>query len=81
MRFQCISRDQSRAQFRKLPFRLIAEVSKKVFGDDKLKDRVAQKFEALIIEMALLGFVTEAWMGQRFSQQKRIAKFVTDSFL
>jgi hypothetical protein len=64
-----------------LPFRLIAEMSKKIFGDDKLKNCVAQKFQALIIEMALLGLVTETRMGQRFSKQKRIAKFVTDSFL
>jgi hypothetical protein len=81
VRFQCISRDQSRAQFRELPLRLVAEMSKKIFGDDKLQDRVAQEFQALIIEMSLLGLMAEARMGQRFGQQKRIAKFVTGSFL
>jgi hypothetical protein len=80
VRFQRISRDQPRTQLRQLSFRLIAKVSKKIFGNDQLQDRVAQKFQSLIIEMSLLGLMTETWMGQRFGEQKRIAKFVTDSF-
>ena len=54
-------------------------MSKKIFGDDQLKDRVSQKFQTLIIEMSLR-LVAETRMGQRLRQQKRIAKFVTDSF-
>jgi hypothetical protein len=52
----------------------------KIFGDHELKNRIAQKFETLIIKMPLLGFVTEAWMSQRFGQKQRIAKLITDSF-
>ena len=55
-------------------------MAEEIFGDDKLKDRVAQKFQALIIKMSLLGLVAETRMSQRFGEQKRIAKFVTDSF-
>ena len=55
-------------------------MSEKIFGDHELENRVAQKFETLIIEMPLLRFVTEAWMSQRFGQKQRIAKFVTNSF-
>src|SRR2546423_2418934 len=53
---------------------------KKIFRHHELEDRVAQKFQALIIKMSLLRFVAEARMGQRFGQQKRITKFVTGSF-
>src|SRR5258708_21674450 len=55
-------------------------MSKKIFRHHELQNRVAQKFQALIIKVSLLRFVAEARMGQRFGQQKRIAKFVTDSF-
>src|SRR6266702_1544275 len=53
---------------------------KKIFRNDELQDGVAQKFQPLIIEMALLSFVTEARVGQSFGEQEWIAEFVTDSF-
>src|SRR6266705_224829 len=80
MGFQCVTRDQARAQFRQLSLRLIAEMPKKIFRHHELQDRVAQKFQALIIKMTLLGLMAEARMGQRLGQQKWIAEFVTDSF-
>jgi hypothetical protein len=30
--------------------------------------------------MSLLGLMTEAWMGKRLGEEKRIPKFVTDAF-
>jgi ribosomal protein L39E len=46
-----------------------------------LQHCVAQKFQALIIEVIGLGLVPKARMGKRFRQQKRVPKFVTDAFL
>ena len=54
---------------------------KRCSRDDELQHGVAEKFQALIIEMMPLGFVAQAGMGQRFRQQKRIAKLVADAFL
>src|SRR5712692_10030462 len=78
--FQRFLRNQSRPQFRQLPFRLVAEMPKKMFGDNELKNGVAQKFKTLIVEMMLLCLVTETGMSQRLSQQKWIPEFVADSF-
>jgi hypothetical protein len=55
-------------------------MSKKIFRHDELEDRIAQEFQALIIEMSLLSLMTEAGMGQSLGQQERILEFVTDSF-
>lgn len=52
-----------------------------MLGHDELEDRIAEKFQALIIEMMPMRFVAEARMRQRFREQKRIAKFMSDSFL
>lgn len=38
--------------------------------DDQLQNGVAEKFQALIIEMMALGFVPQARVGQRFREQK-----------
>ena len=38
-------------------------MSEEIFGDDQLKDCVAQKFQPLIIKVSLLGFVAEARVG------------------
>jgi hypothetical protein len=45
----------------------------------QLQDRVAQKFQALIVKMVLLGLVSHAGMSERFRQQERIAEFVADT--
>jgi len=52
----------------------------KMLGDHQLKHRVAQKFQTLIIKMVLLRLVRQTRVRQRFRQQKRIAKLITDPF-
>ncbi len=52
-----------------------------MLGHNKLQDGVAQKLEALIIEMFPLRFMPDTGMRQRLRQQQRITKLVTDAFL
>src|SRR5436309_683010 len=51
-----------------------------LLSNDELEDSVAEKLQALIIEMIPLRFMAQARMCQCFRQQKRIAEFVTDAF-
>ncbi len=51
-----------------------------MLGHDELEHSIAQELEALIIKMMPLRFVAEAGMGQRFRQEKRVAKLMTDTF-
>ena len=54
---------------------------KEMFANHKLKDRVAEKFQTLIIKVIALCFVPQAGMRERFGQQKRIPEFVANTFL
>src|SRR5262249_49168043 len=58
--FERVARNQAGTQFGELPLRLIAEMSEKIFSDDELENCVAQKFQPLVIKMALLHFVAKA---------------------
>jgi len=51
-----------------------------MLGHDELEHGVAEKLKALIIEMMPMGLVPKTRMSQRFRQEKRIAKLVTDTF-
>jgi hypothetical protein len=50
-----------------------------MFGNDQLQDRVAQKFQTLVIEMVPVRLVPQARMRKGLSEEKRVPKFVTDS--
>jgi hypothetical protein len=52
-----------------------------MFGKDQLEHSVTEEFQALIVEMMPLGFVSKAGMRQGLRQQKRISKLVTDALL
>lgn len=56
-------------------------MSVKMFGNDELKNSVAEKFQALIIEPLPLRLVAHAGMSQRLGQKERIAEFVINAFL
>ena len=66
MFLQSVAGNQARPQLRQLSFRLGAKFAIEMFGDDELKNGVAQKFQALIIKMMLLRLVTETGMSERF---------------
>jgi hypothetical protein len=46
-----------------------------------LEHCIPEKFQTLIIEVITLSFVAEARVCQRFGEQKRVTKFVADTFL
>ena len=81
MFLQGVARDQARTEFGQLSFGFCMKMPEEMFGNDELKNGVAEKFQALIIEPLVLRFVAQAGMSQRFGQKERIAKFVIDAFL
>ena len=78
---QRFARDQPRAQLRQSTFSFPRKKCVEVRGDNELQHGVPKKFEALVIEMMPVRFVSETRVSQRLRQQKRIAEFVTDTFL
>src|SRR5439155_17295159 len=79
MQFQRLTRDHSCTQFSEAPFAGTGKMGVEMLGHHQLQYRISQKLQPLIIEMPPLRFVAEARMGQRFRQQKRVAKFILDS--
>src|SRR5439155_321764 len=57
------------------------KMSVEIFRYDKLKDSIAQKFQALIVLVIALFFVTETGMSQSLFEQGRIAKLVAETSL
>jgi hypothetical protein len=51
-----------------------------MLSDDELKDRIAQEFQPLIIEMSAVRLVPQTRVRERFRQQQRIAELVADAF-
>src|SRR2546430_8568295 len=64
MRLERLPRNQARAQFRERSFLFPWKMSVEIFRYDKLKDSIAQKFQALIVLVIALFFVTETGMSQ-----------------
>ena len=50
-----------------------------MLGYYQLEDGVTQKFKALIIEVLLLFFVSDARMSEGLRQEMRISKLITDA--
>jgi len=80
MCFQGVTRNKAGAQLGQLTFGFVLELREEVLRNHHLQDRIAQKFQSLVVKMPLLGFMTYAWMGQGFGEQQWIAKFVADPF-
>ena len=80
MDFQTFTRDEPRAQLGQFSFGFRAEIPKKIFRYDELQNSVAEEFQALIIKMFALQFVSDTGMRQRLCQKERVTKFVPDSF-
>ncbi len=80
MATQSLARNQARAQFRQLPFRLTRKQTVKVLRNNELEDGITEELQPLIIEMMPLRFVAEAGMRERFRKEERIPKFVADAF-
>src|SRR5205085_8961450 len=74
-----LPRNQARPKLRQLSFSLILKMSKKMLRYDKLQNRIAKKFQTLIVEMIPLCLMSQARMRERLRQQERIAELVTDA--
>lgn len=74
-----LARDQPRSKLRQLPLSLIFEMPIELLGYHQLENGIAQEFQTLVIEMMLLGLVSQAWMGERFREQERIAELVSNA--
>jgi len=64
VRLERVSRNQARAQFRERSFLFPWKMSVEIFRYDKLKHSIAQKFQALIVLVIALFFVTETGVSQ-----------------
>ena len=76
---QRFARNQPRAELRQFSFSFVLEMPKEMLGHHELENRIAQKFEALVIEMIAMRLVSHARMRERFRQQERVAELVTDA--
>jgi hypothetical protein len=56
-------------------------MSVEIFRYDKLKDSIAQKFQALIVLVIALFFVAETGMAESFLEQSWVAKLVAEALL
>lgn len=81
VRLERVPRNQAGAQFRERSFLFSRKMSVEIFRYDKLKDSIAQKFQALIVLVIALFFVTETGMSQSLLEQGRIAKLVAETLL
>src|SRR5438477_10833709 len=81
VRLERVSRNQTGAQFRQPAFLFSREMSVEVFRYHKLKNSIAQKFQALVVFMIALFFVAETGMDQRLLEQSWIAKLVAEALL
>ena len=73
-------RNQAGTSRGQAPFAGLMVARKQMFGDDQLQDRITEEFETLIVEMPLLFFMRDTGMRERFRQQLRVAKLITDAF-
>ncbi|MCX6978244.1 MAG: hypothetical protein NTX04_09985 [Verrucomicrobia bacterium] len=46
-----------------------------------MKHGITEKLEALVIKVALLGFVAKAWVSQSLSEEQWVAKFIVEALL
>ena len=74
-----LPRNQPRPKLRQFSFSLVLEMSKEMLRHHELQNRIAQKLEALIIEMMLLCLMSHARMRERFRQQEWVAELVTNA--
>ena len=80
MDFERFARDETGAPGREATFARFVETGEKMFRDDELQNRVAEEFEALIVEVFSLFFVGHARVGEGLGEKVRIAKPILNLF-
>ena len=81
MRLERVPRNQARAQFRERSFLFPWKMSVEIFRYDKLENRIAQKFQALIVFVIPLFFVAETGMAESFLEQSWVPKLVAEALI
>src|SRR6478672_3714334 len=76
MSLKRVARNQPRPQLRQSALLFLWEIGVKIFGDDKLQNRITEKLQALVVLVITLFFVGETWMRQCLLEQGLIAKMV-----
>jgi hypothetical protein len=72
--------DKSRAPSRESAFTGFTIAGEEIFRDHELENGIAQKFEALVVELHPSTFMRHARMSEGFCQESRILKSITNSF-
>jgi len=51
-----------------------------MLGHDKLQNRIAEKLQPLIVEVAAMRLMSQAWVSKRLREEERIPELVPDAF-
>src|SRR6185437_5916599 len=81
MSLERVARNQTRPQLRQPALLFLWEIGVKIFGDDKLQNRITKKLQALVVLVIALLFVGETRMRQCLLEQSLIAKMVAEALL
>lgn len=73
--------DEPGAQLGEFALREGGEERVEKLGEDELNDGVAQELEALIVEVRLLRFVSQAGMSERFREEQGVPELVVNLLL
>src|SRR5437660_3714222 len=76
-----VARNQTRPQLGQPALLFLWEIGIKIFGDDKLENRITEKFQSLVVLLISLFFVGETRMRQCLLEQSLIAKMVAEALL
>src|SRR6476469_4988404 len=76
-----VPRHQTRPQLRQSALLFLWEMGIEIFGDDKLQNRITEKFQSLVVLVIALFFVGETRMRQCLLEQSLIAKMVAEALL
>ena len=76
---QSLARDELRPELRQLALGEIRVLIEKVLSENELKDGIAQKLQALIVEMVTLRLMAQTGMRESLCQQERVTEFVAET--
>src|SRR5438094_10129504 len=81
MSLECVARNQTRSQLRQPAFLVLWKMGIEIFRDDKLQNRITEKFQSLVVLVIALFFVSETRVRQCLLKQSLIAKMVAEALL
>ena len=76
-----VARNQTRPQLGQSALLFLWEIGIEIFGDDKLQNRITEKFQSLVVLVIALFFVGDTRMRQCLLEQRLITKMVAEALL